>query len=487
MKRYRTTKAFPVCMLLVVALMVTGCAGTAVPQGEAETASDSAENEAAGKLLFGSMGSAKAGYGSVLAGQGVQLPVSRPSIYVNESGYVSEGEKIALFVGDKHGDTFDVVRSADGQVVYTGAIPAKSTDHLSGISFSAADLSALTETGTYYICTDIVGQSYPFTVAPDAYEKLFLNLLRNVSDDARQENAQGVCDVSLGMHAILYAIQCNGALFEAAYENLGSDEQDMQLVTQLLYMAKWLTSQQGADGSLYGDYEATAAFCGIMALSRERFGRYEENVSQEYGQAAQRAWEWLSGQECDTDVKKSARFYAAVQLYYAGGIDTGAADGGAEYRKIAETYLTDKNENYYEERFVFYGVISYLGAEKDIDRDLCTHIMLDVTDRTEQICADAKQDTAFGTGVRTVEEHLSNMLLLSFINYLTPSKEYTVVIENTIKYMGGINENGVCCIGADGRWRGVQAAQGRNLEWNGILLFGMSSMLSSENYGHNTP
>lgn len=184
-----------------------------------------------------------------------------------------------IFAGDSHGQTFDLVRSRDNEVVYTGIIPHGEVDPLSGQVLSVGDFTVFDEPGTYYIHTDIVGQSYPFGIAGDTYENLFLGMLKNFSNAGMQESPEGVCDMGFGMHAVMYALQCNGALFEAAYQHLDQDGQDKQLVTQLLYMGKWLSSRQKSDGSMYDNYEATAAFCGIMAMSRDMFGRYEENVA----------------------------------------------------------------------------------------------------------------------------------------------------------------------------------------------------------------
>lgn len=69
---------------------------------------------------------------------------------------------------------------------------------------------------------------------------------------------------------------------------------------------------------------------------------------------------------------------------------------------------------------------------------------------------------------------MSDMLHLSFVNYLTPSKEYTVIVENTIQYMGGLSVDGTCYLGAAG-------AQIQRFEWRGILLLGMSDMIRNIN------
>lgn len=452
------------CVILAVILAANACGSpgkTQQPDTQQGSKTDTADTAQQSGLA-----NHQGNFGTVLTSYGVALPVSRPSIYVDVAGYASGREKKVIFAGEDHGQTFEVVRCADDEVVYTGIIPRGGTDPLSGLTLSVGDFTIFDEPGTYYIHTDIVGRSYSFGIAEDTYENLFLGMLKSMSNADLQESPQGVCDVSFGMHAAMYAMQCNGALFEAAYQHLDQGEQDKQLVTQLLYMGKWLSSRQKGDGSMYGDYEATAAFCGIMAMSRDMFGRYEANVGREYQQAADAAWGWLEQQPCETDREKAARFYAAAQLY--------KADGNAGYRAAAEKFLREKAEDYASERFVFYGVLAYISAESGTDRDLCTYIMRDVVDRVEALCEEIRQDEVFGTGTRTIEENMSNMLHLSFVNYLTPSKEYTVIIENTIQYMGGLNVDGTCYIGTG-------SAQVQSVEWKGILLLAMSDMIGNIN------
>jgi endoglucanase len=464
MKRQRKISFFSIFMAVIIA--VTGCGGTQEETEQTETKVASEQD-----MIQQSMFGRGEDFGALLVSQGITLPVSTTKVFVNQAGYISNREKKVMFFGEQLGNTFRVVSQADKTVVYTGRIEEGRLDEISGCYLSEGDFSEVTDTGTYYIETDIVGQSYPFRITPDGYENMFVGMLKNVSDVQLVEDAQGICDISFGMHAIMYAMQCNGSLFEEAYKQFGEEEKDRQLVSQLLYFAGWLKGHQGTDGSLYGDYEATAAFCGIMAMSRDMFGRYEASVSKEYKEAADKAWAWLSKQECDTDVRKNARFYAAVQLF--------RVQFNEEYKTIVETFLKEKNEDYSAQRFVFYGVIAYISAGENTDRDLCTHIMKDLVDRNEDTGNAAKNDTFFGTGKRSVYDNLYNMLLLCFINDITPSKEYTEIIENTIQYMGGLNENGVCYIDESGAWKELSETSDRNLEWNGILLFGMSDMLKN--------
>ena len=456
-----------ISLIMAVVLAATGC-GSGIQNETGQTGTNA---QAGQDMIQQSILGRGDDFGALLVSQGIELPVSTTKIFVNQAGYISDRDKKVMFFGEQIGDTFRVINQADKTVVYTGQIGARRLDALSGSYLREGDFSEVTETGTYYIETDVVGQSYPFRITQDGYENMFVGMIKNMREVQLVESAQGVCDISFGMHAIMYAMQCNGALFEEAYKHVGEDEKDRQLVTQLLYIASWLMAHQGADGSLYGDYGATAAFCGIMVMSRDMFGRYEASVSKEYKEAFEKAWEWLEKQECDTDVRKSARFYAASQLF--------KAEYNEEYKKIAETFLRERGSDYSSERFVFYGVLAYVTAEENTDRDLCTYVMKDLVDTNESFCEAAKNDTFFGTGKRTLYNSLYGMQLLCFVNYITPSKEYTEIVENTIQYMGGLNENGVCYIDENGAWRALSETADRSLEWNGILLFGMSDMLKN--------
>lgn len=455
------------CLLLSTTLLASGCGvfsfGSSNPLGD--TQHQSAGNSQ--KNTF----SIEEQYATALLDQGIELPTSRTRIYVNQSGYSSDRDKKVLFLGDEHGDTFRVVRKFDRQVVYTGSISTAVSDKLSSVSLGVGDFSQITETGIYYIESDIIGQSYPFIVAPDAYENLFLGLLENVSDARLEESADGVCNVSFGMNILMYSLQCNGTLYEEAYTHLSENGSDEDMVTELLQMAQWLLSIQSDNGSLYDDYEATAAFCGVMTMSLDTFGIYQSSVAKEYRSAAVKAWDWLETQSCDTDVRKAARFYAAAQLF--------TSVGSREYHDIVLEFFDNELESYSNNRFVFYGIIAYMSCDKNIDRDLCTRIMIKLVDETEKVSNDAKEDTFFGTGVRSVEGSLSNIRLIGFTNYITPNKEYTAIIENTIKYMGGLNEKGECYISASGAWQGFDETAGRSLEWNGIVLFVYSDMLKN--------
>ena len=110
-------------------------------------------------------------------------------------------------------------------------------------------------------------------------------------------------------------------------------------------------------------------------------------------------------------------------------------------------------------------ILTYLTLNKGIERNICNNIVKSLVNRVEQLCEAAKKDTAFETGIKGVDENMSNLLLLGFANYIAPSREYKEIIRNIIQYMGGLNETGECYINSDGM------LSEKKLEWNGIILF----------------
>lgn len=456
-----------VAQVLMITLVFTGCADSISGKQEQPDTANIQQQDVIQQSIFGR----GEDFGALLVSNGIELPVSTTKIFINQAGYIAERDKTVMFLGEQLGNQFRVIRKSDKEVVYIGQIENGKVDPMSGVYLSVGDFSEIRESGTYYIETDIVGQSYPFRITQDGYENMFVGMLKNVGDVTLTEDVQGICETSFGMHIIMYAMQCNGSLFEEAYRYFDEEERDKQLVTQLLYFARWMIEQQSADGSLYGDYEATAAFCGAMVMSRDVFGKYEASVAKEHKAAYDKAWKWLEAQECDTDVRKSARFYAVSQLF--------KAEYREEYKKIVEDFLKERERDYASERFVFYGVLAYATAAENTNRDLCTHVMKDLVDTNELFCQEAKNDMFFGTGKRTFYDNLYNMRLLCFVNYITPSKEYTEIVENSIQYMGGLNENGICYIDENGIWRALSETNPRSLEWNGILLFGMSDLIKN--------
>lgn len=430
------------CLCLGVLLLLSGCADAAT----GAVSKDAASTQTVTQPLYQS----EVTY---------ELPISRVKVLTDLGGYSIGRDKKALFLGEALADEFRIVDETTREVVYTGKITKAAYDEETGQTVSKGDFSDFNTEGTYYIETDRIGRSYSFSIGEAVYDSLFGALLEQESHFTYEESAQGVINLGFGMHAMLLALQCHGAVFE--------DNQSLML--QLLASADWMLTTQSEQGSVYEDYEATAVFSGIMAMYHNVFGKYDEKAARSYLEASRKSWEWL--EEQGEAQNGGALFYAAAQRY--------RATGEEKYQTAVLSYLRQHEADIMTDRFAFYGTIVYLGTERNTDRAVCTKLMQKLVNETENICNTSKKD-CFGVYTRDLSDNLYKLLLICFVDYITPSSEYASVVENTLHYIEGRNEDGCRYLGADGEWLACDKTQARTPEWNGILLFGLSDLLDVE-------
>jgi hypothetical protein len=389
-----------------------------------------------------------------LASYGITIPTSDTSIYVNRLGYSVNGTKKAIFSGDRIGDKFDVVNADNGHVVFTGKI--------TGDSVKTGDFSLVTTKGRFYIETSGVGRSYYFTISDNAELDLFTDMLNNFysEDDVIEADKANIIDACLGMNAVIYAMQCNGEAFDI----------DNNIVEELLHMSDDLVSLQEKDGSLLEDYESTAAFCGIISMCANEFGKYEDSMDKTYKEAADKAWKWLEKQQLENDSEdikqyNAAQFYAASQLF--------DLLGGKDYQDISEAYLTElKKADYVYDNFSFYGIISYMSSTDTVDKELCTSIMMKMLNEVDDIANKASADKVYRVGTTDINEVMTNTAQICLFNYLVPSREYTDLLSNTIEYIGGYNQSGTNYM--------ENGAKEKYFEYKGIMLFALSNIVTED-------
>ena len=96
-------------------------------------------------------------------------PVIEAHIEVDQLGYLLESPKLVIFRGEDLESDFHVVSAESGDTVYTGKIRSK-TEAISGETFYYGEFTDLTTPGTYYVQTDVIGYSYPFSIGEDIYD-----------------------------------------------------------------------------------------------------------------------------------------------------------------------------------------------------------------------------------------------------------------------------------------------------------------------------
>ena len=386
-----------------------------------------------------------------------EIPVSTVKVLVDRNGYQTERDKEVFFLGEELASSFRVVKAENHEVVYTGEIQERMYDENTKSYMSRGDFSSITQPGSYYIETDVVGRSYTFEIAEDAYEKMFQNIMQAGEVLQPEQTAEAICNVTFGMHTLFLALQYHGSLFET----------DNDLVTQMLRMAEWMLTCQSEDGSLYADYEATAAFCGIMTMCADNFGKYDSSIAKNYKTAATKAWKWMEKQPQE-QVKEDALFYAAAQLF--------RSEGAITYQKLVTQHLTQKEGRLTENLYNFLGAALYIASVDNTSRDLCTKIMQEFVDETEKICKAEKQNPSL-VYTNVLHENLHKVLLICFVDYITPSNEYAVIMENTLHYIAGRNDTGAGYLDAQGKWNIADSTVSENYEWNSMLIFFLSDLL----------
>lgn len=390
-----------------------------------------------------------------------EMPVSRVRVLAGRNGYQTERDKKVFFLGQNLSETFRVVNADTCEVAFTGKIQNTIYDEKLKEYVSTGDFSQLAESGNYYIETDKIGRSYTFAIQDDMYEQMLQGILASSELLSFESSPQSVCEAVLGMHTFFIALQNHGAVFE----------KDNHLVSWLLKMADWLMSCQAENGAIYDDYEATAAYCGIMSMCADNFGKYAEDMLKSYENAARKAWEWM-GNQPEGDKKEDATFYAAAQLFKTG-------KGDKAYQLQVETFINKNKEKLTDNLYIFFGSALYLNTEKNINRDLCTEIMQKLVSETEKISLQVNENP-YLVYTTEIDTNLRKILLVCFVDYITPSNEYIEILENTIHYMAGCNGSGSCYLNTQGQWLVREETQSWSLQWNGIILYCLSDVLDDE-------
>lgn len=447
------------CLFLTVVLFLTGCMSEQSVQMQQNVDLDSEIKEQMIEEVY------TVNQPVLLAESSMEMPVSMVRAMVDRNGYMPNREKHVLFIGNNISGEFRVVREGDWQVVYNGIIQSSETwCDARYVNIGIGDFSDVIEPGNYYIEQGQIGRSYSFVISESVYEPIFQGLIENILIElpaAEDVTASDICDVSFGMHSMMLALQCHGAFFE----------KDNNLVMKLLELAEWLMNfQDETTGSMFEDYEATAAFCGILTQSAATFGKYDKDVSKNFTAAARKAWKWMEKNSDMAKIYPAAQFYAFAQRY--------KTEGSSEYRNVIEQYLKTRTKKITEDKFAFYGSVIYLNTIKGTNRDLCTKIMQELVEETEAISRKAKGNP-YLIYSNDIEQNLNKVLLICFVDYITPSNEYAVIIENTLHYLLGRNETGGRYLNETGGWIALDNTVGKTMEWNGILLFCLSDLLNT--------
>ncbi|MBD5466276.1 MAG: hypothetical protein HDR22_10795 [Lachnospiraceae bacterium] len=424
-----------------------------------------------------------------------EKPSSLPGVLVDRNGYKTEGEKIALFRGEGLSQEFAVVNQETKQVVYKGKIQNAAYNEIDKEYISKGVFTELTEPGTYYIETSIIGQSYPFEIKEDVYGQIYSDVMDSFYyhrcgtdlDGAVAVNNHRACHLGVtklqGTDTVIETKGGwhTGSNFEKdvvegtkivsdlllTYEYIEEKETEEsgrlrnKLLNEVVFEVKWLLSMQDErSGGVYagvypeketettapeadqGVYyvkeisvEATAEFSAIMAQFARIYGIYDKEFGDICLKASEAAYAYVEKYSQLDDLQ----YYAAAELY--------KSTGNEKYHSKLKQYwaLKQPEENSRFSRKL-YGDIAYLTCKQKVDVEICNQLMDELMERAEVLAASAKKDVYLvwtDELGRSAGRILENAFVLALIDHIITSHEYLGIMENQLHYLLGRNEDGV--------------------------------------------
>lgn len=277
------------------------------------------------------------------------------SIYVNQTGYLPQSEKILLIDADKvhRSREFQIVNLNDNSVEFTGKITSQPLDDqiLSGKILFCGDFSGFRQEGTFCIVTGGLNSS-PFSISNDLYQNLSRDCLHSISliraNVAIHDELTGLV-ISTG-HQGDFDIE--GRDYSGGWYNAGDygkwthcsainvanllwlyelhadlpEEMKEKLLAEARWGMEWLLKMQDDSGAVYhkvdsepdfawgqgpdaDTFERTVKwtrlggetpssidagdFIGVTSLASRLFHSIDPDFSLHCRKAAEKSWEWL--------------------------------------------------------------------------------------------------------------------------------------------------------------------------------------------------
>ena len=423
------------------------------------------------------------------------IPEILPDIMINQLGYASGSNKIAVFRGEALPDTYDLVNAETGAVVYTGEIESKGYNEITEENISYGDFTDYNTAGTYYLQADVIGRSYSFVIEDNPYSAVFKEALKQyyynrcgltLSSEFAGDAAHNAChtkmakfmedsasqseiDISGGWHTgengyrnvsggcqattiLLLAYELYGEVFtdDTGIPESGNGIPD--IMDEIKYEIDWLFKMQdSASGAVYSavnvidnsaatyqlyiepvSMEATIRFASTMAKFSYLYQGYDLNYATQCLKAADRAYRFA--EKYLADVSPEDYFCAAAELYRATGTNG--------YRRAAQDYLNSENGIDMENDYVFWGCVTYLSTKQKVDMDLCNKVIGILLKYVENISFDSKSSKYLTEGNKEQnnnDELLHKMERLTVVDHIITNHEYTTVLENHLHYFMGRN------------------------------------------------
>lgn len=461
-----------------------------------------------------------------------EVPVSQPSILVNQLGYHPESVKNVIFIGQSVPDNFSIINVKSGEEVFVGDIEHKGYQQDVGMNVSIGTFTDFTKEGEYYILCDTIGQSYHFSISDMIYDSLFTDLLKEISDNRWQEyhteseevyeleeensievsggwyttitEDEKIRDVKTGCETLVNLLMSVEFYIEEHSDAVGITESGNEIpdiLDEAAYEALWLLKMQdGKTGAVYSaltengeklqleasNMQACQYFIIAMAKFSYSMKNYDNAFATECLRASDAAWKYVESirnskkdadKELQEQIDESLRFFGAAELF--------RASGAYRYHTVIKEYVPNTTDANAWSREEYLGIYTYLSTRLSVSKSICEEWMKQIMDLGESIADESKDDSMLAISMAdgdSCQNLLWKMTVMTSIDYIIGNHEYDTILENNLHYMLGRNINAYSYIegyGNDGTISEQKLSVSDDLTQVSVLIFILSEIISN--------
>lgn len=462
-----------------------------------------------------------------------EVPVSKPSILINQLGYYPKSTKTAIFIGDKIPEKFSVVDANTSEEVFVGEIEHKGYRSDVGMNVSVGTFTGFTKEGEYYLLCDTIGQSYKFTISNTIYDTLLTDLLKEITDNRWQEyntNTEEICtvsedivlevsggwytkitdtekirDVNTGCETLINLLMSAELYMDEHADAVGIKESGNEIpdiMDEAAYEAFWLLKMQDKKTGLVfsgiretetglileeDDIKACQEFIIAMAKFSYTMKKYDNAFATECLRASDAAWKYVEtiraskkeeDKKMQDEIDESLRFFGAAELF--------RASGAYRYHAVIKEYVPNTQDENKWTKSDYLGIYTYLGSRTSVSKAICEEWMKQIMDLGENIAEESKNNSFLTTaseGDHECKTLLWKMMMMTCVDYIIGNHEYDTILESGLHYLLGRNINAYSYIEGYGNNNSVSDAYlsvSNELTSVSQIIFILSEIISNQ-------
>lgn len=344
------------------------------------------------------------------------VPRSISKVFTSRLGYDNLSTKIALFQGEGLASDFQVVDAQSKEVVYKGSIE-KGKD-----SISYGYFTELEREGTYYIQTDIIGQSYEFELGTHIYQNTLKSLCDNFGEinlDTRE--ILSFCDgLILGLIALDF------------YPEIIGEEGEFTLLPILRVQVEELVALAEEEIPEKLTVEEQTIVAGTLAKFYNMYQGYDKEFAQICLRQAEEYWIDVKN---NPDLKMETTYFLMTELYKATGYEK-------YHSKIKEFHQNEEISAIESNRQKIFGDITYQTTRRRASLRICNDLM-EMRLKNVQLISDNHSDFWHREENEQLDQTMLEILEVIIVDHLFESKAYLTTLTDKVYYLMGCNPEGI--------------------------------------------